>query len=233
MKLYSYQGQEPTQLPSRHRTDGGVTITSLNNLSKKELEKYGFVEVDYPTIDSTKQDFRWNGSEYVIFDLDQQEILKRDLENISISTNINTKDFINLFKQTSFYKRVRTESLSDVKINVLYVDFMFEFLGEKSISECLPNLSKFFFIINFTENEIKDLENVLNLFNLNLIYEIPKEEFINSNHYNFETDQIIEIPTKPFESWIWNGEEWEAPTKYPRNGNNYIWNENTKRWNKI
>jgi len=41
------------------------------------------------------------------------------------------------------------------------------------------------------------------------------------------------IPKSPFESWIWNGTEWEAPSPYPTTGYSYIWNESTKRWNKV
>lgn len=40
-------------------------------------------------------------------------------------------------------------------------------------------------------------------------------------------------PIQPFESWIWNGTEWEAPVPYPTTGYSYIWNESTKEWDQI
>ena len=40
------------------------------------------------------------------------------------------------------------------------------------------------------------------------------------------------IPIKPFDSWILNETtcQWEVPTPYPDDGNNYKWNEITTSW---
>jgi len=51
---------------------------------------------------------------------------------------------------------------------------------------------------------------------------------------DYSYDQIKDafIPPKPFNSWILNETTclWEAPTAYPNDGNNYIWNEETLNW---
>lgn len=35
---------------------------------------------------------------------------------------------------------------------------------------------------------------------------------------------------KPFDSWTWNGKDWEAPERYPSNGKTNFWNEEMKKW---
>jgi hypothetical protein len=48
--------------------------------------------------------------------------------------------------------------------------------------------------------------------------------------YNEELDAFI--PSKPFGSWILNEEtcQWESPTPYPEDGEEYSWNEETESW---
>ena len=48
--------------------------------------------------------------------------------------------------------------------------------------------------------------------------------------YDAEKDAFI--PQKGYASWILNEEtcQWEAPTPYPSDGNNYKWNEETTAW---
>jgi len=35
---------------------------------------------------------------------------------------------------------------------------------------------------------------------------------------------------KPFESWIWQKDEWVAPTPHPDDGNIYVWEEDKLAW---
>jgi hypothetical protein len=35
-------------------------------------------------------------------------------------------------------------------------------------------------------------------------------------------------PPSPFPSWVWNGDEWEAPV--PKPDGDYYWDENTQSW---
>jgi hypothetical protein len=43
------------------------------------------------------------------------------------------------------------------------------------------------------------------------------------------------IPIKPYSSWTLNEEtcQWEAPSPYPEDENNYIWNESTISWDLV
>ena len=43
------------------------------------------------------------------------------------------------------------------------------------------------------------------------------------------------IPPKPFDSWVLNTTSflWQAPTAYPDDGNNYVWNEDDETWDLI
>lgn len=48
--------------------------------------------------------------------------------------------------------------------------------------------------------------------------------------YNEQLDAFI--PIKPFDSWLLDNEtaKWEAPVKYPNDGKDYIWNEESLNW---
>ena len=43
------------------------------------------------------------------------------------------------------------------------------------------------------------------------------------------------IAPKPYNSWILNEDtcQWKAPVDYPKNGENYTWNESMQLWDKI
>ena len=42
-----------------------------------------------------------------------------------------------------------------------------------------------------------------------------------------------EYPNKPYESWTYNGEYWEAPVEYPNDAQPYVWNEKTLTWEEL
>ncbi len=74
-QLYSYKNQEPAPLPSRIRIDDGSTLTSLENLSREELISYGFTgPYNRPNIDKLTQKFEWNGHDYEVINLTEEEI---------------------------------------------------------------------------------------------------------------------------------------------------------------
>lgn len=231
MKLYSYQGQEPDRLPKRIRLSDGMTVTSLDELSEDQLISYGFIPVEHPIFDSSSQKCIWNGSEYEIRDFTEEEIDAKKQEEINILTGVDFRHFMDRLKSTSFYKRVRTESLTDLKVNTLYSEFLFSVSFHQKFQNITDYLTKFIAAISFDSKEIEELQNLLNELHLNLIYEIPDD----NESYDFEKDMLMKSPdtsTRPFESWVWNGIKWEAPSPYPDNENSYIWNESTKRWNK-
>ena len=51
--------------------------------------------------------------------------------------------------------------------------------------------------------------------------------------YDHKRDAFI--PPKPFESWTLNEDAcwWEAPTAYPDDGKEYIWNESITNWTEV
>ena len=48
--------------------------------------------------------------------------------------------------------------------------------------------------------------------------------------YDAELDAFI--PPKPYDSWVLDEDIcwWQAPIPYPKDDNNYIWDEETKEW---
>lgn len=54
----------------------------------------------------------------------------------------------------------------------------------------------------------------------------------NSSYVETELTLTVPRPTKPYNSWIWNGISWISPTDYPTNNNNYryIWDEGKLVW---
>jgi hypothetical protein len=38
------------------------------------------------------------------------------------------------------------------------------------------------------------------------------------------------IPESPYNSWVWDGEEWNAPVLYPEDGQEYLWDEELLNW---
>lgn len=53
--------------------------------------------------------------------------------------------------------------------------------------------------------------------------------------YKYDIQRDAFIPPKLFDSWILNEETclWNAPTPYPDNGKNYIWNELGMIWEEL
>ena len=50
--------------------------------------------------------------------------------------------------------------------------------------------------------------------------------------YTFDAGRDAFIAPSPFPSWVLNDDttEWEAPTPYPDDGNDYYWDEDTTSW---
>ena len=75
MLLYSYKNQFPQPLPERVRLDSGETRTSLFELNEQQLKNIGFTGPHkVPTFDSNTQKAVWNGSEFEILELTEEEI---------------------------------------------------------------------------------------------------------------------------------------------------------------
>ena len=53
--------------------------------------------------------------------------------------------------------------------------------------------------------------------------------------FSYDLDRDAFIPPKPYDSWMLNETTclWEAPTAYPTDGQQYVWNESTTSWDLI
>ena len=52
--------------------------------------------------------------------------------------------------------------------------------------------------------------------------------------FTYDEDNDVFIEPKPYPSWSLNAtQDWEAPTEYPDDGADYVWNESTKAWDVI
>lgn len=236
--LYSYKNQEPAPLPSRIRLDDGFTLTSLENLSREELVSYGFVgPYNKPSIDESKQKVTWNGYNYEVINLTEEEVENKKRELLEKETQqkidgIDYQYFWNQFSKTKFNYRLRNESLTNDRLLLIYNNFISLTTSKLKSKEAVFSLEKFFFLVNFTDEEILSLKTLIESLNVNLIFSIPDESYISNNSYDYRTDTIVDTKS-PFPSWIWSGTEWEAPIPYPTDGKYYIWNESTKSWKQL
>lgn len=53
--------------------------------------------------------------------------------------------------------------------------------------------------------------------------------------YTYDVERDAFIPPKPYFSWSLNENTclWEAPSAYPSDGENYLWNENARIWEQL
>ena len=53
--------------------------------------------------------------------------------------------------------------------------------------------------------------------------------------YTYDEGRDAFIAPKPYNSWILNEDtcQWKAPVDYPKDGENYTWNESMQLWDKI
>ena len=49
--------------------------------------------------------------------------------------------------------------------------------------------------------------------------------------YSYDAQKDVFIAPKPYASWTLNADYlWEAPIAYPKDGKDYVWDENAKSW---
>lgn len=176
------------------------TTIDLSNLSDEELINYGYYNYNELDINNAK------------------------------AIDIDFNHWISAFRQTLLYKRIRTESLTNPKASVLFSEFALNCNFIRSTIHIINELNPFFFVINFTSEEISDFQTFLNNFELDTIFNIPDEEYLTKNYYDFKLNEIVDTSDRPFESWTWDGKKWNSPVEYPNDGNNYIWDESDQSW---
>ena len=53
--------------------------------------------------------------------------------------------------------------------------------------------------------------------------------------YQYDTQRDAFIPPKPFPSWVLDENKciWNAPVAMPKDGKQYLWNEETQQWTEV
>lgn len=201
MILYSFRGQEPTELPSRIRLDDGSTRTSLGELSLSELENIGFIgPITKPTIDSNVEKLEWNGSEYERVNLTEAEIEQRKSEERT--KKLETIDYVLFWKRlvySNFYKKLRTFASQSLIANTICTELI-ALLGDaksgKSNIVMIQNYINILFLsLEFTSEDTDELQSFLDESSLNLIYKIPDSKYLSENIYDPQSHKITYNPT--------------------------------------
>lgn len=245
MNLYSYQGREPKELPSsialdESLTESGLkeTRTSLDELSPEELQRYGFTgPFTKPFFDEYTQKITWDGSQYLIENLTEEEKQQVILEKEKSANDqtLESETFRNLFsrfKQSGLYKRIKEDSLVNLESNIIFTQIYSSLsaaeTGKVNNGEIQSWINAIYFKYNLTTEEKSNFLDILTSLNLDHRYDIPSEDILATYDFDFITNTIKE--PAPYPSWTWSGEKWNPPVEYPNDGLSYVWNEETKSW---
>jgi hypothetical protein len=134
------------------------------------------------------------------------------------------------------YKKIRSSAAQSLEISLIHIDFIRLSCDLKCNIINIEDIRKYFNIIflvfDFSTEEVEEIQNILIKTNLDTIYTIPDQDYINKHHYDFETNIIVE--KCKFNSWILKGGKWIPPVPFPSNQNkNYKWDEEIKNWKEI
>lgn len=192
MNFYSYKGNPPTALPNRIRLEDGSTRTSLHEMSVDEIKSLGFLgPIEMPSFNEEAEKLIWNGTNYEIVDLTDEEIKQKRI------SNIDYVGFWNTLLMLDIYKKLRYLSTQSLSANVIGTEILNVFSEAKSgivIQDLIQfNLNVLFLSFEFTLEEIDELKDLLKAFNLDALYSIPDQEYISSHIYDLESNTIKTI----------------------------------------
>ena len=92
---------------------------------------------------------------------------------------------------------------------------------------------------NGVEQEVNGIDFLTKLTGWSIWVQTSYNNNFRKNHagigYTYDEDRDAFIAPKPFNSWILNETtcQWEAPTAYPTDGEDYTWNEKTTTWDLV
>lgn len=200
MLLYSYKGQQPSPLPFRVRLDSGETRTSLEYLSVSELNSLGFIgPIEKPLFDEKTQRIHWNGSEYEIEQIPEDEILEileiqRQEEYENQLKLVNYFRFWDLFLKSEIYKKLRISSTQSLATNSFYTELIVLFseakFGQVDINKIQESINILFFIFDFTDDEVESIQEILLESRLDFLYSLPDSEYLSTHTYNSQLNCI-------------------------------------------
>lgn len=127
-------------------------------------------------------------------------------------------------------------------------ELLFAFSNGKDIVE-FENLT-FGFDLNSGEENIESVS----LPSQGVFYKKTDQEFIDRKRITLEEDKLYVLflwannggnnitktysiegtkPPKPFPSWVWSNNKWEAPVSNPSDGKFYEWLEQSQQWSEV
>jgi hypothetical protein len=127
-------------------------------------------------------------------------------------------------------------------------ELLFAFSNGKNVIE-FENLT-FGFDLNSGEENIESVS----LPPQGVFYKKTDQEFIDRKNITLEEDKSYTLvlwannggnnitkmyplegtkPPKPFPSWVWSNNKWEAPITQPNDGNFYEWLEQNQQWSEV
>lgn len=232
--FYSYKGQYPQILPDRFILENGFSLTQLDQLSIEELNSLEFFgPINFPSYSPDTQRLIWTGKEFLV-----ENII--DENNNSNNNQYPYKEFLdvnflNNFRTTSFYKRIRSEATKKIDINLLYTELLF-YINKETIKvvEFVSLCIKFIKTIDFTEEEKNDIFTYIKNSDFSEEFFMFSDEGIENCEYDVEFDRFTDSVRGPFKSWILNDDgNLTPPIEYPNDGKFYKWNEKTISWDLI
>lgn len=192
MNLYSYKGNPPSELPNRIRLEDGSTRTSLNEMSQDEIKSFGFEgPIEIPDFDEKTEKLVWNGTNYEIVSLTEEEIKQKR------RSDVDYVGFWNTLLVSNVYKKLRYLSTQSLSANVICTEIIAVFSEAKSgiVVEDLIQfyLNVLFLSFEFTSEDFDEIKNLLLMFNLDTFYNVPDEVYISSHTYNMESNTIESV----------------------------------------
>lgn len=202
MELYSYRNQEPSPLPFRVTLDSGETRTSLSELRPEDLNEIGFFgPIIKPDYDNKTQKLVWNGLEYEVVNLSQEELdlisgMKESMLLYERRQNLNYILFWNELIKTNFYKKIRVLATQSLSANTICTEIISIFSDAKSGNPNKEEIQKYISIIFLTFNptleDIEELRLCMENSNLSLEFNLPDEQYLKKHTYN-QVENIIEF----------------------------------------
>jgi hypothetical protein len=235
MALYSYKNQEPIELPFRFILDDGSVRTSLNELSSQDLESLGFIgPISKPEFDEDTQKLNWDGSEFEVISLSEEEIIQKQKYDNSLK-HISYDLFWEKLTNSKFYNKLRVAAAQSLSVNTLLTELITYFndakAGKANVGLIQNYINILFFNFEFTSDEVEELKNIMDETNLSVKYIIPDEEYLSTHTYIPETNTIVSPPDFP--SWTIVDGMYQAPVPLPNPPENYKWDESILNWVEI
>lgn len=205
MLLYSYKGQEPALLPgriliSKDESESGLkeSRTSLHELTQEELSSLGFFAVELPEYDQNEFNCVWDGNQYNIIPISEEEKNARNL----IEEEVSEPDWADLetrFSNLEVFKKLFTSKVpflmqmaSDMRTLVTkakYNEPQAFSIGVFNIFQTIEILS-IIDVAGITQEDRDRFLNTCYAANLDKVPAIPSEEWISKHYFELSEEHL-------------------------------------------